>query len=95
VLLASAFLLDITISDRLTTSAPPPHESSTAPLTALTSSEARHLLARLFFPLPTAAPLILLWSRFRRTHQYWASFYHRRRRAALRPSCTPPQSVLP
>jgi hypothetical protein len=60
----------------------------------LTTSEARHLLARLFFPLPTSAPLILQWSRFRRTHQYWASYYHRRRRAQQRSVRRPVPSVL-
>ena len=52
-----------------------------SPLIPLTPSEAHHLLARLFWPPPTSAPLIWHWSRFRRTHQYWAGYYHRRRRA--------------
>jgi SRSO17 transposase len=95
VLLASAFLLDITVSDRLSAAAPPPQEHVAAPLLELTTAEARHLLARLFFPLPTSAPLILLWSRFRRTHQYWASYYHRRRRAHAHPSSTSASSVRP
>jgi SRSO17 transposase len=73
VLLASAFLLSITIHHHLTTSAQPT-------LIPLTTSEARHLLARFFFPLPTSALLIWQWSWFRRTHQYWAGYYHRRRR---------------
>ena len=82
VLLASAFLVSICV-----------HESHPAPrhldelvvlpaplLIALTTSEVRHLLARLIWPAPTSAPLICHWSRFRRTHQYWAGYYHRRRR---------------
>jgi SRSO17 transposase len=95
VLLASAFLLDITVSDHLSAVAPSPQEPMAAPLLALTTAEARHLLARLFFPLPTSAPLILLWSRFRRTHQYWASYYHRRRRAHAHSSRTLAPSVRP
>ena len=74
VLLASAFLLGVTVQHAHTTPA-------SAPLSALTASEARHLLAHLFFPPPTSLPLLTHWSRFRRTHQYWAGYYHRRRRA--------------
>lgn len=49
-------------------------------LIALTPSEVQHLLAHLFFPAPTSWPLICQWSLFRRAHQYWAGYYHRRRR---------------
>jgi SRSO17 transposase len=49
-------------------------------LIPLTTSEVRHLLARLFFPAPTSAPLICHWSWWRRAHQYWAGYSHRRRR---------------
>ncbi len=76
VLLAAAFLLDITVQSHLTKSAP----AADPPLIPLTSSEARHLLAHLFWPAPTSASLICQWSLFRRTHQYWAGYYHRRRR---------------
>jgi len=80
VLLASAFLVGITVQSHLTASAP--QESAACPaLIPLTTSEARHLLAHLFWPPPTSAPLVCHWSRFRRTHQYWAGYYHRRRRA--------------
>ena len=80
VLLAYAFLVDITVHSHLTTAA---QQESVAcpPLIALSPSEARHLLAHLFWPAPTSAPLICQWSIFRRTHQYWAGYYHRRRRA--------------
>ena len=79
VLLASAFLVGITVQSHLTASAP--QESVACPaLIPLTTSEARHLLAHLIFPAPTSAPLICQWSRFGRTHQYWAGYYHRRRR---------------
>jgi len=54
--------------------------SARAPLIPLTTSEARHLLARLIWPAPTSAPLICQWSWWRRTHQYWAGYYHCRRR---------------
>jgi len=57
---------------------PPP---LTCPLIPLTPSEAHHLLARLYWPAPTSTALIWHWSGFRRTHQYWAGYYHRRRRA--------------
>jgi SRSO17 transposase len=79
VLLAYAFLVDITVHSHLTTAA---QQESVAcpPLIALSTSEARHLLAHLFWPTPTSAPLICQWSIFRRTHQYWAGYYHRRRR---------------
>jgi SRSO17 transposase len=79
VLLASAFLLSITIQSYLTASAQL-EPTACSLLIPLTTSEARHLLARLFFPAPTSAPLICHWSRFRRMHQYWAGYYHRRRR---------------
>ena len=76
VLLAAAFLLSVTLAHTQA-------EPSSAPLIPLTLSEARHLLAHLFFPPPTSLPLLLHWSRFRRSHQYWAGYYHRRRRAKV------------
>jgi SRSO17 transposase len=79
VLLAYAFLVDITVQEH---SQPVPAAGlpASTPLIPLTSSEARHLLAHLLWPAPTSVPLICQWSRFRRTHQYWAGYYHRRRR---------------
>ena len=61
---------------------PAPHAGPTASpsLIPLTPSEVRHLLAHLIWPAPTAAPLICQWSWWRRAHQYWAGYYHRRRR---------------
>src|SRR6266568_2913126 len=80
VLLAAAFLVDITVQSHRSASAS--QESAACPaLIQLTTSEARHLLAHLFWSAPTSAPLICHWSRFRRTHHYWAGYYHRRRRA--------------
>lgn len=82
VLLAYAFLVSMCVQTRAAEDPPtedPPAKPS-LPLMALTPSEVRHLLAHLFFPAPTSAPLICHWSIFRRTHQYWAGYYHRRRR---------------
>lgn len=77
VLLACAFLASIATT---APQAPPP-------LIPLTTCEVRHLLARVFFPAPTSALLICQWSSFRRTHQYWAGFYHRRRRQKHHTTC--------
>ena len=79
VLLASAFLLSITVQSHLTASAKPEAVACSL-LIPLTTSEAQRLLARLFFPAPTCWPLICQWSLFRRAHHYWAGYYHRRRR---------------
>jgi len=79
VMLAYAFLVDICIQDDRHHC---PHEGRTpsSPLIKLSTSEVRHLLARLIWPAPTSAPLICRWSQWRRAHQYWAGYYHRRRR---------------
>ncbi len=79
VMLASAFLLSITVQSHLSASAQQESVACSL-LIPLTTSEAQHLLARLFFPAPTCWPLICQWSLFRRAHQYWAGYYHRRRR---------------
>jgi SRSO17 transposase len=83
VLLAYAFLVSICVKEREVGNAPAedPAAGPFPPLIALTPSEVRHVLAHLFFPAPAAVPLICQWSIFRRTHQYWAGYYHRRRRA--------------
>jgi len=83
VLLAYAFLVSLCLQAPRPLPAPSedPRARPSPPLIALTPSEVRHLLTHLFFPAPTAAPLICHWSWFRRTHQYWAGYYHRRRRA--------------
>jgi len=80
VLLASAFLVGLCVQTHLTDAAYQ-QAAACATLIPLTTSEARHLLAHLFWPAPTSAPLVCQWSIFRRTHQYWAGYYHRRRRA--------------
>jgi len=83
VLLAYAFLVSLCLQAPRPLPAPSedPRARPSPPLIALTPSEVRHLLTHLFFPAPTAAPLLCHWSWFRRTHQYWAGYYHRRRRA--------------
>jgi len=81
VLLAAAFLLTLCVQS--------PRPQPATPLIALTSSELRHLLARLIWPAPTCAPFLCQWSHFRRTHQYWAGSYHRRRREKARAASAP------
>jgi hypothetical protein len=49
-------------------------------LLPLTIPEVRHLLGRLIFPTPRAMRQALAWSWWRRTHQGFASYYHRKRR---------------
>ncbi len=82
VMLAYAFLVGITVQQRHLCSAQNQPAASCA-LIELTTSEVRHLLARLLWPAPASAPLVCQWSWWRRTHQYWAGYYHRRRRAKV------------
>lgn len=79
VLLAYAFLIGLCVQDH---SQQALHQDPAAspPLIPLTTHEAHHLLAHLFWPAPTSAPLLCHWSYWRRSHQYWASYYHRRHR---------------
>jgi SRSO17 transposase len=83
VLLASAFLVGLCVQDHAHP-CPPAGSMVCSPLIPLTTSEARHLLAHLIWPAPTSAPLLCHWSWWRRTHQYWAGYYHRRRRQKAR-----------
>jgi hypothetical protein len=78
VLLAYAFLVGIRVQDtsHLPANAPGEQARPAEPLLPLTTAEVRHLLARLFFPLPSHATLVQAWSQWRRQHQYWASYYH-------------------
>ena len=82
VMLASAFLVGIRVQESrpLPAPSPAPVALPAQALIAFTTSEVRHLLARLIWPAPTSAPLICQWSWWRRAHQYWAGYYHRRRR---------------
>jgi hypothetical protein len=79
VLLAYAFLVHITVHYR-SASASSAESAASTQLILLTTTEARHLLAHLFFPTPTSASLICQWSCFRRTHHYSAGYYHRHHR---------------
>lgn len=79
VLLASAFFVGIGVHDTSHLVAPEP-TASVPPLLPLTSSDVRHLLARLFFVQPCQAAHIQAWSRWRRHHHSWASFSHCQRR---------------
>jgi SRSO17 transposase len=82
ILLASAFLVGVCVQENQPLPAKEPAEVvlPAQPLIPLTTSEVRHLLACLIWPAPRSAPLLCQWSRFRRSHQYWAGYYHRRRR---------------
>jgi SRSO17 transposase len=82
VLLAYAFLVAIRVHDKshLPVDVSPGQADCPQPLLPLTTSEIRHLMARLFFPLPSHATRIRAWSAWRRHHQYWASQYHTRAR---------------
>lgn len=82
VMLAYAFLVGILVHNKshLPANAPPDHAEASPPLLPFTTSEVRHLLARLFFPLPSHAAQVQAWSLWRRQHQYWASHYHTRAR---------------
>jgi SRSO17 transposase len=82
VMLALAFLVSIASAARHPD--PPPPSPLTAPtpgeMCPLSVPEARHLLARLLFPLPSSVPLVIAWSAWRRWHQRLACFFHTRRR---------------
>lgn len=82
VLLAYAFLVGISVHDtsHLPAHAPPEQAQASPPLLPITTSEVRHLLARLLFPLPSHTPLVLAWSSWRRQHQSWASSHHSKQR---------------
>lgn len=79
VMLASAFLVSITVQESHPRSVQDQPAASSA-LIERTPSDVRHLLARLIFPASTSAPLVCHWSHFPRAHQYWAGYSHRRRR---------------
>lgn len=85
VLLAYAFLVGLCVQDR-SAQPPQPEPPASAPLIPLTPSQAQHLLAHLFWPPPTSAPLLCHWSCWRRSHQDWAGYYHRRRREKASPA---------
>jgi hypothetical protein len=78
VMLAYAFLVSIRVHDKSHYPPQVPREESvlTQPVIRITTSEARHLLARLFFPAPSGATGIFAWSVWRRRHQYCAGQCH-------------------
>ena len=50
------------------------------PLLPLTIPEVHHLLARLIWPQPRNMHRALVWSKWRRSHQCRASYFHTKRR---------------
>src|SRR5260370_16190418 len=86
VMLALAFLTGIALAARrsaapLLPALPPPTEAGITPeLCPLSVPEARRLLARLLFPPPSSASLVLAWSGWRRKHQQQACVCHTRQR---------------
>jgi SRSO17 transposase len=81
VLLVQAFLVSLCVQEKPACLTGHPL-SPGPPLIELSTSEIHHLLARLLFPAKSSVPLVDGWSWFRRTHQYWAGYYHRRRAKA-------------
>jgi SRSO17 transposase len=81
VMVVMAALAAICAAALLPRTSPPSHEG-TCPLLPLTTLEVRHLLARLLWPPPRSAPLLLAGSWWRRCHQSRASFFHTKRRCA-------------
>lgn len=85
-MLALAFLTSIALAahrsapPRLTVAPPAPDALIPPTLCPLSVPEARRLLARLLFPPPSSAPLVLAWSGWRRRHQQQARLCHTRHR---------------
>ena len=86
VMLAYAFLVGVCVKEHLrdATPMPPqaleqrgPHSCSLLPLT---TSEVHRLLGQLLWPPVCQCPLVFAWSRWRRSHQSRASFFHTQRR---------------
>jgi SRSO17 transposase len=86
VMLALAFLTGIALAAHRSAApllpvASPATEALISPeMCPLSVPEARHLLARLLFPAPSSAPLVLAWSGWRRRHQQQARVCHGRQR---------------
>jgi SRSO17 transposase len=81
VMLAQAFLTSICIQPLVPTAPIEDLGTSLAiPLLSLTTPEVRHVLARLIWPPPSSARLVLAWSWWRRCHRSRACYFHTRRR---------------
>jgi SRSO17 transposase len=81
VLVALAYLVGICATERCSTAPPTPSRPpDPSAVLALTVPEVRNLLARLIWPAPSSAHLVLAWSWWRRSHQGLASYYHTKRR---------------
>ena len=86
VMLAAAFLVALCVEENAPRAAPEhaPVAVAAPTVITLTTREVRQRLSRLVWPAPTSAAFICGWSWWRRTHQYWAGYYHRRRRQKTR-----------
>lgn len=83
VMLAMAYLASIAAQEKthaLSMLLPPDTPPRVFPLLPLTIPEVHHLLASLIWPQPRAMTRALAWSRWRRTHQSRASYFHTKRR---------------
>lgn len=82
VMLAAAYLAGIVVGEQCQACSAilPPAPSYAFPLLPITTPEVRHLLGRLIWPSPRNVKRALHWSRWRRTHQSCASYFHVKRR---------------
>lgn len=85
VLVAYAFLVGICVQDQQAPVGAGEPAGPASPLIPFTTCEVRHLLARLIWPAPSSALQVCHWSQWRRAHQYWAGYDHRRRRLKTSP----------
>jgi SRSO17 transposase len=77
VLLAAAYLVGICAQERASC---PAALASMPVVLNLSVPEVRRLLCRLIFPPLWSVRRVLAWSWWRRVHQSWASYYHRKHR---------------
>jgi SRSO17 transposase len=82
VMLAAAYLASIVAWEKapLLSAVLPTTQPGVFPLLPLTVPEVYHLLARLIWPTPRNMKRALAWSRWRRSHQSRASYFHTKRR---------------
>lgn len=81
-LLAHAFLVVICALSQqpLVPQSSQPIPTRNQHLAPLTASEVRQLLGSLIWPPARNSTLVLAWSAWRRSHRYWASYFHTKRR---------------